>query len=81
MPESWRSDVQLEAILDVAGDWTVNGARGEVLCAVSSLRLAIEKARKAACRVSAVVRGPSDDIIVFAGQIERIDSLIKADGP
>ena len=43
-PANYRSDAQLEAILFETAAWTVNGRNGQILCTVSSLRQALDKA-------------------------------------
>lgn len=70
-----RSDEQLEAILNETGHWVVNGQQGRVLCFAASLRRALERASEFAASdaiVVAICRLPSDNIIVFSGQIERL---------
>ena len=74
-----RFDEQLEAILDDAGDWRVNGAQGIVLCDATSLRIAIEKAIEINARgheIVALVHRSRPEIIVFASQFQRLASRV-----
>jgi hypothetical protein len=74
-----RSDEQLEAILSETGHWVVNGQQGQPLCFVASLRQAIDKSAAYAMSgavVVAIVRLPSDNIIVFPAQIERLRKTV-----
>ncbi len=74
-PGNRRSDEQLETILFETANWTVNGRNGRVLCTVTSLRQALERAANLAASGVAVValcRMPADDIIVFEAQAERL---------
>jgi hypothetical protein len=77
--KSRRTDDQLEAILDESGHWTVNGRQGKVLCSAASLHRAIDRAHEygvAGAVVTAVCRLPSDNIIVFEEQMERLRQTI-----
>ena len=74
-PPNSRTDDQLEAILTETGDWVVNGRQGRVLCLAASLGRALERAEAYAASgavVIAITRLPADNIIVFAGQMERL---------
>ena len=74
-----RSDDQLAAMLHDTGDWAVAGRRGQPLCSAASLGRAIERAVEYAASgavVVAICRLPSDDIIVFPDQIERLRKII-----
>jgi hypothetical protein len=74
-----RSDEQLEAMLWETGHWVVNGHQGRVLGSAASLRQAIARSATYAASgavVIAICRLPSDNIIVFPGQIERLRSRI-----
>jgi|SRR5258708_39359264 hypothetical protein len=76
-----RSDEQLEAILGETGHWVVNGQQGQALCFAASLRQAIERSVAYAMSgavVVAICRLPSDNIIVFPAQIERLRKTITA---
>jgi hypothetical protein len=73
-----RSDEQLEAILAETGLWVVNGHQGRALCFAASLQRAMERSAEFAASgavVVAICRLPSDNIIVFPGQIERLRKL------
>jgi hypothetical protein len=75
-----RYDEQLAALLDKAGSWTVNGARDTVFCEATSLRGAIERAAELAARgreIVAVVHRPRPEIVVFAGQLQRLTNNIS----
>ena len=70
-----RSDEQLEAILCETGHWVVNGQQGRVLCFAASLSRAIERSVEFAASDAVVVsicRLPSDNIVVFPAQIDRL---------
>jgi hypothetical protein len=70
-----RFDEQLEAILDDAGNWKVNGAQGIVFCDATSLRIAIEKAIEINARgheIVALVHRSCPEIIVFTSQFQRL---------
>jgi hypothetical protein len=74
----WTDD-QLEAILDEAGDWVVNGRQGQVLCSAKSLRRAMDRAHEYALSgavLTAICRLPSDNIIIFAEQMNRLRRII-----
>ncbi len=76
---SRRTDEQLEALLDEAGHWVVNGRQGRVLCSAASLRRAIDRAHEyglSGAVVTAICRLPSDNIVIFAEQINRLRSII-----
>ena len=76
---SWRSDEQLAAMLHDTSDWAVAGQRGQPLCSAASLGRAMERAVEYAASGAVVVairRLPSDDIIVFPEQIERLRKII-----
>jgi hypothetical protein len=84
---SSRTDEQLEAILNQVGHWVVNGQQGQVLCFAASLRQAIDRANQyglSGAVVTAVCRLPSDNIIVFSRQIDRLRSVVamrKSESP
>jgi hypothetical protein len=76
---SRRTDEQLEAILDEAGHWAVYGRLGQVLCTAASLRRAINRAHEfglSGAVLTAICRLPSDDIIIFVEQINRLRGII-----
>jgi hypothetical protein len=76
-----RADEQLEAILCETGNWVVNGQQGRPLCFAASLRRALDRSAVFAASgavVVAICRLPSDNIIVFPGQIERLRNIIAA---
>jgi len=74
-----RFDEQLEAILDEAGNWKVNGAQGVVLYEATSLRSAVERAMEIAARgheIVALVHRARPEIIVFSSQYQRLANNI-----
>jgi hypothetical protein len=74
-----RDGEQLEGILSETGHWVVNGRGGEALCFAPSLHLAIQRAEGFTARgvdVIALCRLPSDNIIVFAEQIDRLRKIV-----
>jgi hypothetical protein len=78
-PCTYRTDEQLEFLLDQTGDWVVNDADGFVVWPPASLRGAIATAQermKAGELVRAVSRLSPDRIIVFHDQIERLAKLL-----
>jgi len=75
-----RSDVELDAILCETGHWAVNGRQGQVLCYAASLRQAIDRAAKFSATgavVIAICRLPSDNIVIFSEQIDRLRRSIN----
>jgi hypothetical protein len=79
MQSNRRSDEQLEIISSETGHWVVNGQQGQPLCFAASLRQAIDKAEAYAMSdavVVAICRLPSDDIVVFSDQIDRLRRAI-----
>jgi hypothetical protein len=73
------TDEQLDAILNEAGNWVVNGQAGQAFCVAASLRMAIGMAETYAASdavVVAICQLPSDNIIVFPEQIERLRRVI-----
>ena len=77
------TDEQLEAILDDAGDWVVNGRQGQVLCPAASLRRAMDRAHEYALSgavLTTICRLPYDNIIIFAEQMNRLRRIIEARG-
>jgi hypothetical protein len=76
---SRRTDEQLQAIMWETGHWAVSGQQGRVLCFAASLARAIDRAAEFAASDAIVIalrRLPSDDIIIFAGQIERLRMVL-----
>ena len=76
-----RSDEQLEAMLWETGHWVISGQQGRVLGSAANLRQAIDRSRVYAASgavVVAICRLPSDNIVVFPGQIERLRKAIAA---
>ena len=74
-----RTDEQLEAILAETGHWVVYGKRGVVLFTAATLRRALDKSAQLSASgavVIAICRLPSDNIIVFPEQIERLQKII-----
>ena len=77
-PGKRRSDEHLEAILFETATWTVNGRNGHVLCVVSTLRQALERAANFAASgavVVAICRMPGGDVVIFEAQAERVRNL------
>jgi hypothetical protein len=78
-----RSDEQLEAMMWETGHWVVNGQQGRVLGSAANLRQAIDRSIAYAASgavVVAICRLPSDNVIVFPGQIERLRKSMAAGG-
>ena len=74
-----QTDEQLEAILAETGHWVVYGKRGEVLFTAPTLRRALDKSAQLSASgvaVIAICRLPSDNIVVFSEQIERMRKII-----
>jgi hypothetical protein len=79
-----RTDEQLEAILAETGHWVINGSGGQVLFTSATLRRALDKSAQLSASgavVIAICRLPSDNIIMFAEQIERLQKIIAARNP
>jgi hypothetical protein len=71
---NWTDD-RLEAILAETGNWVVNGRRGRALCFAGSLGRALDLSVEYAAggaEISSLSRLPSDNIVVFGDQIERL---------
>jgi len=77
--QTYRTDEQLEALLDEPGDWIVNASDGLVMgSAVASLGEALRTAAMYSAEgqvVRAVRRLPPDGIIVPAEQMERLSKF------
>jgi hypothetical protein len=74
-----RTDAQLEAILTEPGNWVVNGYQGRALHFAPNLGRALDLAADYTAEgavVSSLARLPSDNIVVFAEQIERLRTLV-----
>jgi hypothetical protein len=81
---SRQTDEQLEAILAETGHWVVYGIRGEVLFTAATFRRALDKSAQLSASgtiVIAICRLPSDNIIVFPEQIERMRKIIAGRNP
>lgn len=75
MSPNYRTDEQLEAIIAETGEWAVVGTNDQLLCRAASLRHAIDQALDQMFgpqTVVALVRRPSDRIVVFTDQMFRI---------
>jgi hypothetical protein len=75
-----RSDEQLEVVLYETGHWVVNGRQGQVLCYAASLRQAIDRSTNfsaSGAMVIAICRLPSDNIVIFSEQIDRLRQRIN----
>lgn len=83
--QTYRTDEQLEALLDATGDWIVNASDGLVMgSAVTSLSEALRTAATYLAEgqvVRAVRRLPPDGIIVPADQMERLSKVIAISEP
>ena len=78
-PSTYRTDEQLEFLLDQTGDWVVNDADGFVVWPLGSLRDAIATAQERMNGgeiVRAVSRLSPDRIIVVGAQLERLAKLL-----
>jgi hypothetical protein len=74
-----RTDDQLTVILYDTANWVISGQGGQILCFAASLRRAVERADDLAASgavVTSLSRRPFDNIIVPAGQIERLRKII-----
>ena len=76
---NYRTDERLESILFEVGNWSVNGQRGQPLCVMPTLRLAVDKATSyvaSGTLVESLSHFPTLDVIVSAAQIERLRKAI-----
>jgi hypothetical protein len=74
-----RTDDQLEAILTEAASWVVNGHQGRALHFAPNLGRALDIAAEYTAEgavVSSLARLPSDNIVVFADQIDRVRRIV-----
>jgi hypothetical protein len=71
-----RTDDELLGLLDEPGEWSARGQGGTVLFDAGNLRTALGKAMSLGGQALALVRG-QDEIIVFAGQLERVAEAIR----
>jgi hypothetical protein len=74
-----RTDAQLDAIVSEPGNWVVNGPQGRALHFATSLARALDIAADYTAEGVAVFslsRLPSDNIVVFADQIERLRRIV-----
>jgi hypothetical protein len=71
---SGRDDQQLAGLLDEAAVWFAKGSHGIVLGRAESLREAIEAVVEFGVseHIISLVRGASEDIVVFSHQLERL---------
>ena len=77
-PGNHWSDERLDAILTEPATWIVNGRNGQVLCTVTGLRQALDRAASRVAFgavVTALCRMPGADIIVFEAQAVRLRKL------
>ena len=78
--QTYRTDEQLEALLDGTGNWIVNASDGLIMgSAVTSLSEALRTAAMYSAEgqvVRSVRRLPPDGIVVPAGQMERLSKVI-----
>ena len=77
-PESYRSDEQLDAMLFERAAWTINGRIGQILCTVSNLRQALDRAAELAASGPGAVafcRMPAGNITVYDAQTVRLRKL------
>ena len=77
--QTYRTDEQLEALLDETGDWVVNASDGLIMgSAVASLHEGLRTAAMYSAEgqvVRSVRRLPPDGIVVPAGQMERLSKF------
>jgi hypothetical protein len=74
-----RKDEHLSAMLDDAGEWSVNDKRGRTLYRAASLRDAVTEAmiyHAASQDVIKVCQQPNDVVVVHRAQTRRIAILI-----
>jgi enterobactin synthetase component F len=74
-----RSDEELKDILNETGHWVVNGRLSCFLCSTGSLRQALERSVEynlSGIKVIKIRRLPSDNIILFPAQIDRLQKAI-----
>jgi hypothetical protein len=74
-----RTDDQLEAILTEPANWVVNGHQGRALHFAATLGRAMDIAAEYTAEgavVSSLARLPSDNIVVFADQIDRLRTIV-----
>jgi len=74
-----RTDDQLEAILAEPANWVVNGHQGRALHFAPNLGRALDIAAEYTAEgaaVSSLARLPSDNIVVFADQIDRLRTMV-----
>jgi hypothetical protein len=74
-----RTDDQLEAILTEPANWVVNGHQGRALHFAATLGRALDIAAEYTAEgavVSSLARLPSDNIVVFADQIDRLRTVV-----
>jgi hypothetical protein len=80
--QTYRTDEQLEALLDETGNWIVNASDGLIMgSAVTSLHEGLRTAATYSAEgqvVRAVRRLSPDGIIVLAGQVERLGKVIAS---
>jgi hypothetical protein len=76
---NYRTDEQLQSILHDTAKWVIHGRAGFALGHAASLQEALDKFSKlaqAGATISAITRLPSDSIIVFPGQVERLRQIV-----
>jgi hypothetical protein len=75
----YRTDAQLQAILHDTANWVIHGRAGFALGHAASLHEALNKFTKLAqsgATLAAITRVPSDNIIVFPAQVERLGKIV-----
>jgi hypothetical protein len=75
---SYRTDEQLQSILHDTGNWVIHGRAGFALSHAASFHEALAKSSKLAqsgATMAAITRLPSDNIIVFPAQIDRLRKI------
>jgi hypothetical protein len=76
---SYRTDEQLQAILHDTANWVIHGRAGFALGHAASLHEALGKSSKVAqsgATLAAITRLPSDNIIIFPAQIDRLRKIV-----
>jgi hypothetical protein len=76
---SYRTDEQLQSILHETADWVIHGRAGFALGHAANLREALDRFAKFArsgATMAAVTRLPSDSIVIFPEQIDRLRRIV-----
>ena len=76
---SYRTDEQLQAILHEPANWVIRGRAGFALGRAASLHDALNKSANFAlsgATIAAITRLPSDSIVLFPAQANRLRKII-----